>query len=287
LHQGSNLIANNATGTFTGLESGDYSLIVIDQIGCVDSVTVTVDSIPAPIAPLQDTVLCNLTLQINGVLSYTGSNWTANSPNINFSNPAGQNPTILADTAGVYAITVTDSVCNFTETFQLTFVADPYTHILDTTLCVGETQVLAALVQPQNVSYLWSTGQTSSVISVTETGDYIVSTTNMCGVYIDTATVSFYFCDIELPNVFTPNGDGSNDYFQLLFFGGLKTFNCTILNRWGQTIREYDDPAFMWDGKDESGDDVVEGVYFYIAKAVSNGGNEILKQGNVTLVRSK
>jgi gliding motility-associated-like protein len=287
LHQGSNLIANNATGTFTGLESGDYSLIVIDQIGCVDSVTVTVDSIPAPIAPLQDTVLCNLTLQINGVLSYTGSNWTANSPNINFSNPAGQNPTILADTAGVYAITVTDSVCNFTETFQLTFVADPYTHILDTTLCVGETQVLAALVQPQNVSYLWSTGQTSSVISVTETGEYIVSTTNMCGVYIDTATVSFYFCDIELPNVFTPNGDGSNDYFQLLFFGGLKTFNCTILNRWGQTIREYDDPAFMWDGKDESGDDVVEGVYFYIAKAVSNGGNEILKQGNVTLVRSK
>lgn len=287
LHQGSNLIANNGTGTFTGLQSGDYSLIVIDQIGCVDSVTVTVDSIPAPVAPLQDTVLCNLTLQINGVLSYTGTNWTANSPLVNFSNPAGQNPTILADTAGIYAITVTDSVCNFSETFQLTFVADPYTHILDTTLCIGETQVLAALVQPQNVSYLWSTGQTTSVISVTESGDYIVSTTNMCGVSIDTATVNFYFCDIELPNVFTPNGDGSNDYFQLLFFGGLKTFNCTILNRWGQTIREYDDPAFMWDGKDESGDDVVEGVYFYIAKAVSNGGNEILKQGNVTLVRSK
>ena len=52
-------------------------------------------------------------------------------------------------------------------------------------------------------------------------------------------------------------------------------------------IREYDDAAFMWDGKDESGDDVLEGVYFYIVTAVSNGGNEILKQGNVTLVRSE
>jgi hypothetical protein len=109
----------------------------------------------------------------------------------------------------------------------------------------------------------------------------------MCGVSIDTATINFYFCDIEVPNVFTPNNDGSNDYFQLLFFGGIKTFNCTILNRWGQVIREYDNPAFMWDGKDEAGDDVVEGVYFYIAKAVSNGGNEIMKHGNVTLVRSE
>ena len=287
LYQGAALISNNPTGTFTGLQSGVYSLLVIDQIGCVDSVVVTVDSIPSPVAPLQDTILCNLTLQINGVLSYTGSNWTANSPLVNFSNPAGQNPTIVADTAGIYSITMSDSVCNFTETFQLTFVADPFTTILDTTLCIGETQVLAALVQPQNVSYIWSTGETTSAISVTETGEYIVSTTNMCGVSIDTATVNFYFCDIEVPNVFTPNNDGNNDYFQLLFFGGIKTFNCTILNRWGQVIREYDNPAFMWDGKDESGDDVLEGVYFYIAKAVSNGGNEILKHGNVTVVRSK
>jgi gliding motility-associated-like protein len=287
LYQGPLLISNNAVGSFTGLQSGDYSLLVIDQIGCLDSVVVTVDSIPAPIAPLQDSVLCNLTFQINGVLSYTGSNWTANSPLVNFSNAAGQNPTIVADTAGIYSITLQDSVCNFTETFQLTFVADPYTTILDTTLCIGETQVLAALVQPQNVSYLWSTGETTSAISVTETGEYIVSTTNMCGVSIDTATINFYFCDIEVPNVFTPNNDGSNDYFQLLFFGGIKTFNCTILNRWGQVIREYDNPAFMWDGKDEAGDDVLEGVYFYIAKAVSNGGNEIMKHGNVTLVRSE
>ena len=287
IYQGSNLIATNGTGNFTGLQSGNYSLLVIDQIGCVDSVVVTVDSIPAPIAPLQDTILCNLTLQINDVLSYTGSNWSANTPLINFSNAAAQNPIITADTAGIYSITLTDSVCNFSETFQLTFVADPFTKILDTTLCIGETHVIAALVQPQNVDYLWSTGASTSAISVTETGNYMVTASNMCGVSIDSATIEFYFCDLELPNVFTPNGDGTNDYFQLLFFDGLKTFSCTILNRWGQTIREYDDPAFMWDGKDESGDDILQGVYFYIVKAVSNGGNEIVKQGNVTLVRSE
>ena len=291
LYQGTNLVDFNTNGTFTGLSSGDYSLLVQDQIGCVDSVIVTVDSIPAPIAPLQDTVLCNLTLQINGVLSYTGTNWTANSPLVNFSNASGQNPTIVADTSGIYSITVTDSVCNFTETFQLTFVADPFTKVLDTTLCIGETFIISAIVQPQNMAYVWSTDATSTSISVTESDEYIVYASNMCGVSIDTATVEFYFCDLELPNVFTPNNgdetDTTNNYFQLLFYGGLKTFNCTIFNRWGQVVREYDNPAFKWDGKDEAQDDLLEGVYFYVVNAVTNGGKEIQKQGNVTLFRTK
>jgi gliding motility-associated-like protein len=257
----------------------------VDQIGCIDSVIVTVDSIPAPVVPLQDTVLCNLTLQINGVLSYTGTNWTSNSPLINFSNSAGQNPTIIADTTGIYSITVTDSVCDFAETFQLTFAANPFTQVNDTTLCNGEALVITAVQQPQNTGYLWSTGATTSSINVTESGNYIVIASNSCGVSIDTATVGFYSCDLELPNVLTPNNDGENDYFQLLFFGELKTFHCTILNRWGQVIREYDYPAFMWDGKDEAQNDMLDGVYFYIVHAETNGGNEIVKHGHITLLR--
>jgi gliding motility-associated-like protein len=285
LYQGPTLVSSNSTGTFTGLQSGNYSILVVDQIGCVDSVMVTVDSIPAPIASLQDMVLCDLTLQINGVLSYTGPNWTSNSSLINFSNSTAQNPTIIADTLGIYSITLTDSVCNFSETFQLTFLAEPFTQVLDTTLCFGETQILTAMLQPQNTGYLWSTGSTTSSISVSQSGNYIVTASNSCGIYIDTATIEFSSCDLELPNVFTPNNDGENDYFQLLYFGELKTFNCTILNRWGQVIRVYDNPAFMWDGKTEDLDDVLEGVYFYIVNAEANGGNVIIKHGHVTLLR--
>ena len=285
LYQGPTLVSSNPIGTFTGLQSGDYSLLVVDQIGCVDSVIVTVDSIPAPSASLQDMVLCDLTIQMNGVLSYTGTNWTSNSSLIHFSNATAQNPTIVADALGIYSITVTDTVCNFSETFQLTFLAEPFTQVLDTTLCLGETQILTALIQPQNTGYLWSTGSTTSSISVTQSGNYIVAASNSCGIYIDTATVEFSSCEIELPNVFTPNNDGENDYFQLLYFGGLKTFQCTILNRWGQVIREYDNPAFMWDGKTEDLDDVLEGVYFYIVKAEMNGGSEIKKHGHITLIR--
>ncbi|MEN9700162.1 MAG: hypothetical protein RLZZ301_1360 [Bacteroidota bacterium] len=285
LHQGTTLVGTNPTGTFNNLNSGTYWVTVIDPIGCADSTQITVDSIPAPVAPLVDTILCNLTLQINGVLSYTGSNWTASSPLISFSNAAGQNPLITADTSGIYLITLQDTVCNFNQDFNLTFVADPVTKVVDTTLCIGETCTIAALVMPQNVSYLWSTGQTSSTIQVTQPGNYIVGASNMCGTFIDTASIDFYFCDIEFPNVFTPNGDGDNDYFHLLFYGGLATFECTIVNRWGETVRVYDNPAFEWDGKDEKGDDMNEGVYFYIANTVTNAGDAIQKHGLVHLLR--
>jgi gliding motility-associated-like protein len=285
LHQGNTLVGTNPTGVFNNLNSGTYWVTVIDQIGCADSTQMVVDSIPAPISPMSDTVLCNLTLQVFGVLSYTGSNWSSNASEITFSNPNGQNPLITADTAGIYLINLQDTVCSFNQTFSLTFVADPFTSVIDTTLCIGETATIAGVQQPQNVSYLWSTGATTPTIQVTTPGDYIISTTNICGTLIDTATVDFYFCDIELPNVFTPNGDGNNDHFQMLFYGGLSSFECIIVNRWGNTIREYTNPAFQWDGTDENGNAMEEGVYFYIARTVTNAGDEIEKHGLVHLVR--
>lgn len=287
VHQGPVLVGTSSNGSFPNLNSGSYWVTVIDQIGCADSTQIIVDSIPAPVSPMLDTVLCNLTLQVFGVVSYTGSNWSSNSDLIAFSDDSAQNPLITADTAGVYLINMQDSICGFNQTFSLTFVADPYTAINDTTLCIGETATLAAIVQPQNVTYNWNTGATNSTIQVTTTGSYVVSTTNMCGVSIDTAFVDFYFCDIEFPNVFTPNGDGSNDYFQMLFYGGLASYECIIVNRWGNTIRTFTNPAFQWDGTDENGDPLEEGVYFYIAKTITNANQEIEKQGLVHLVREK
>lgn len=285
LHQGPTLSGTSLTGAFNNLNSGTYWVTVIDQIGCADSTLIVVDSIPAPISPMADTILCNLTLQVFGVLSYTGSNWSSNSTDITFSNASGQNPLLTADTSGIYLINLQDTVCNFNETFSLTFVADPYTSVVDTTLCIGETATLAAIQQPQNVSYLWSTGATTPTIQVTEPGNYLIATTNICGTITDTASISFYYCDIEFPNVFTPNSDGTNDYFQMLFYGGLSTFECIIVNRWGNTIREFANPAFQWDGTDEKGDKMEEGVYFYIARTVTNAGDEIEKHGLVHLVR--
>lgn len=71
-----------------------------------------------------------------------------------------------------------------------------------------------------------------------------------------------------IPNVFTPNGDGDNDYFKL---GGtpdpcLDSLVVTIYNRWGKKVFESEDPYFEWDGtlKGKGNAECSEGTYFVI-----------------------
>jgi gliding motility-associated-like protein len=94
----------------------------------------------------------------------------------------------------------------------------------------------------------------------------------------------------DIPNVFSPNNDGSNDNFLLIQTSGLENlleFDIVILNRWGNVIRSFDDPFFQWDGTTENGKDVSEGTYFYKLTAIGYDGEEIMKHGFVQLVRGK
>jgi flagellar hook assembly protein FlgD len=61
----------------------------------------------------------------------------------------------------------------------------------------------------------------------------------------------------------------------------VKSFECTIVNRWGNVIKKYNNPSLPWDGKTEDGKFVEEGVYFYIIKAVLDSGEEVERQGFV------
>ncbi|MFO7615740.1 MAG: gliding motility-associated C-terminal domain-containing protein [Bacteroidales bacterium] len=75
---------------------------------------------------------------------------------------------------------------------------------------------------------------------------------------------------LEIPNVFTPNGDGFNDFFQVKALS-LRTFKGLIFNRWGRVLYEWDDPRDPekgWNGKDQNtGREVPVGTYFYVITA--------------------
>lgn len=82
----------------------------------------------------------------------------------------------------------------------------------------------------------------------------------------------------KIPNVFTPNEDGINDYF--MFDNALvQAKNLTILNRWGTIVYE-STIDFMWDGT-HNGGKCPEGVYYYIIE----GGDNFKVNGFLTLVR--
>jgi len=70
----------------------------------------------------------------------------------------------------------------------------------------------------------------------------------------------------ELPNVYTPNGDGSNDLFTpLMPYNFVEDIELFIYNRWGQVVFQTNDPDINWDGKHkDAGLPVPDGVYYYV-----------------------
>ena len=152
------------------------------------------------------------------------------------------------------------------------------------------------------VTWAWDFGNDQSVVvlnnsdqstsyAVGGTFDITLIVTDAIGC-VDSITQSIFVKDPEIwvPNVFTPNGDGSNDIFNLPF-DGFKTYNITITNRWGNVVwdRVKDDakPLLLWDGTDDGGADCTDGVYFYMLTGEMKGGTMVSKNGFVTKISSK
>jgi len=84
----------------------------------------------------------------------------------------------------------------------------------------------------------------------------------------------------ELPNVFTPNGDGKNDIFTpLASFRFIQGIDINIYNRWGQVVYHTTNPNINWNGNvDNSGGACPDGTYYYIGSV-----NEIRVTGIVSI----
>lgn len=90
------------------------------------------------------------------------------------------------------------------------------------------------------------------------------------------------FEEMIIPNIITPNNDGTNDEFSFNT-SGLTSYDIVIANRWGNVVYQSNDPSKFWDGK-SNGDLVSEGVYFYTIKA-KTATKEYKYSGNVTVIR--
>lgn len=88
---------------------------------------------------------------------------------------------------------------------------------------------------------------------------------------------------ITVPNVFTPNGDRTNDLFKVTGVN-ITSYECVVYNRWGKLVFSSSDLANAWDGK-INGNPADEGTYFYIIKASGAVGDPIKKEGYVSVFR--
>ena len=127
----------------------------------------------------------------------------------------------------------------------------------------------------------------------TEPGTYVISYTFASGCSAS-ATDTIEICgdyDLQIPNVFTPNNDHVNDFFQL-HFTGVKEISCVIFNRWGNIVfssdfhqLEFVSELIIWDGLTASNEKATEGVYFYRIEATDFQDNIHNHEGFLTLVK--
>ncbi|WP_211166216.1 T9SS type B sorting domain-containing protein [Mucilaginibacter robiniae] len=87
---------------------------------------------------------------------------------------------------------------------------------------------------------------------------------------------------LHVPNVFTPNGDGKNDTFEIPELTEYAENEIMIVNRWGNSVYEKKNYQNDW-----TGDGLSEGTYFYVLKVKNSQGSWEVYKGYVTLLRSR
>lgn len=93
---------------------------------------------------------------------------------------------------------------------------------------------------------------------------YILAIDSVGNISAPSNTVCVDNCpDYRLPNTFTPNGDGNNDFFIPFPYRFVDKVEFQVFNRWGNLVWETTDPNLNWNGRDLNGKELAEGVYFY------------------------
>ena len=110
----------------------------------------------------------------------------------------------------------------------------------------------------------WSDGGSDSIRPSLTAGNYNLTIIDSKG--RDTTvlvTVTKDYCEVSIPSVFTPNGDGINDVMGIGFVDLYPDFLFQVFNRWGQKVHEQKGPFIPWDGK-QFGINLPDESYYYI-----------------------
>ncbi len=255
-------------------DSGNYAVTVNNQF-CSDQDTVHVSTIALPVVDLgKDTTLCpGDTLMLD-----------AGNPGLNYLWSTGStDQQITVNSSENYVVAVSNMACTVKDSIEVTVVT--FVPILyEQSLCNG--MALELNVESTGSSYLWSTGENTPSIIVTDSGTYWVKIQFEQCSKTDTITVTGIagLNALYIPSAFTPNGDGKNDILNAEGLG-FTTFKMQIFNRWGAKIFESTNPEQGWDGQYE-GEEAPVGIYSYLIRYKTICvDRQIEKTGKISILR--
>jgi len=150
----------------------------------------------------------------------------------------------------------------------------------DTVMRSGDS--LFASVQGTYDSIQWSTKDTTNTILITKAGYYSVEAyKNSCfGQVGFNVTVTERGSDPVISNLFTPNGDGHNDYREILNLADFEPCQVNVFNRYGIQVFSSSDYKNDWNGT-FNGKQLANDTYYYFVRCY----NQILYKGNVNILK--
>ncbi len=122
-------------------------------------------------------------------------------------------------------------------------------------ICVDSEVILEATVLNAD-TYYWLDSDNQEAITVAETGSYFILAENQCGQTVEETRTEVVncFCNSWVPNTFTPDGDGLNDFFLPVLDCDFFDFKFQIFNRWGALVFESESPDNPWLGEYKDGE---------------------------------
>ncbi|HOY48991.1 MAG TPA: gliding motility-associated C-terminal domain-containing protein, partial [Flavobacteriales bacterium] len=279
-------LSNTASISFPSSGTASIHMEAVNECGSQESTKTVFVRQPPLVVTSNDTSVCvdaQLTLNTADGINFKFY-WSEDGQLISQDREITVNP----DTTTTYVIRVTNYgslACESADTVTVTVQYPDTGSVKTIDLCQGESATLQS--DSTGISYLWSTGLLTQSITVSDSGWYyvMINQANELCPMLDSFKVNVKVCyqPLELPNVFSPNGDGMNDVFTPGQTYMYEDFNIVIYNRWGLKVYESMNPFFEWNGQDLNGNQLTDGTYFYIAK-LEHHENSDLQKGTVTIL---
>ncbi|MCC6279374.1 MAG: gliding motility-associated C-terminal domain-containing protein [Saprospiraceae bacterium] len=285
---------------FTLIHPGVYQLMltITSANGCTNTLTIPFKSPVPPTALLADSLaICSgdtIALFPGSDADFTYS-W---SPAATLSSATSPNPLAFPQNTTTYTVEISGNGPCVAEKEVKVAVLNPGELVVTAspaTLLIGESSQLEASF-PGAIGFVWEPGNSLSATNIYNP----VATPTDSTVYFVRALLSsgcdprgmvlvrvlYPECDepfVFFPTAFSPNGDNEND--ELRLEGSfVKDMYWAIFNRWGQKIFEADSPDDAWDGTYQGTPQPAE-TYGYYLRVVCANEQELVKKGNVTLLR--
>ena len=265
----------------TNLSGGNYFVTITDFYGCIHRDTISVQQQPeVTVFAYANPDTCTRSVGTGTVHVMTGT------PPFVYSWSQGGfvSPYVNTLKRGFYTIAVTDvNGCTNSQTIHVgDYGSFEFDLGDDATICTGNEMELSA---GNYSAYEWQDHSQQPTLIIHQKGKYWVTVTNQLGCSkTDTISITEECLDnVLLPNAFSPDGDGKNDFF---FASGINvtSFSMKIFNRWGEAIFAGDDIHARWDGtfKNKA---LAPDVFAWRINFSINDKPMVEKFGNVLLIR--